>query len=171
MTSPEILKIVLLGESKVGKTCIMNQYFQGKFDPDIPPSTTPSMSRKEINFLDNTKITADTWDTPGLTKYRSLAKIFFKDAKAVILVYDPTDENSFKELKEFWYDQVKALNLILAVVANKCDLEEKKVKDEEGKEFADSIGAIFASVTAKDNIGISQLFEKIAEAIKNKKII
>ena len=169
MTSPEIFKIVLVGESKVGKTCIINQYSQGKFDPDTQPSLTAVFCKKEINLPDNTKISAHIYDTAWLPKYRSLAKIFFKDAEAVILVYDPTDENSFKELKEFWNDQVKAFNLILAVGANKCDLKEKKVKDEEGKEFADSIGAIFASVTAKDNIGISQLFEKIAEAIKNKK--
>ena len=104
-----------------------------------------------------------------MEKYRSVAKIFFKDSKANILVYDPTDEKSFKELKEFWYVQVKGLNSVLAVVANKCDLNEKKVKDEEGKEFAESIGAIFASVSAKDNIGIPTLFEQVLQAIKNKK--
>ena len=72
------------------------------------------------------------------------------------------------ELKEFWLSQVKDLNLTLAVVANKCDLSEKKVKDEEGKGFADSIGAIFATVSAKENIGIQELFQKIAEGVKNK---
>ena len=84
----------------------------------------------------------------------------------MILVYDSTNEKSFKELKEFWYNQVKDLKQILAIVANKCDLTEKKVKDEEGKEFADSVGAIFASVSAKENIGIKELFEKVGEAIK-----
>ena len=120
--------------------------------------------------LDESKsVTLDIWDTAGLEKYRSLAKIFFRDSNAVIIVYDPTDEKSFKELKEFWYCQVKDLNKVLAVVANKCDLDEKKIKDEEGKEFAESIGAIFASVSAKDNIGLSTLFEQIVQAIKNKK--
>ena len=168
MTSSEIIKVVLLGESKVGKTSIFNQYKDGKFNPDIQPSDTAFFIRKELNLADKGKTTLDIWDVAGATKYRNLAKIFLKDAHAAILVYDLTDENSFKELKEFWYSQVKDLNLVLYVVANKCDLSEKKVKDEEVKGFADSIGAGFATISAKENIGIQELIEKIAEAAKNK---
>ena len=168
MSSPEPIKVVFIGESKVGKSSILDMYLNGKFNPEIQPSQTAQFFRKEVNLADKGNITLDIWDTSGATKYRNLAKIFLKDAKAALLVYDLTDENTFKELKDFWYSQVKDLNLILAVVANKCDLSEKKVKDEEGKEFADSIGAIFASVSAKENIGIQELFQKIAEAVKNK---
>ena len=169
MSSSEITKVILLGESKVGKTSIFNQYKDGKFNPDIQPSDTAFFIRKELNLADKGKTTLDIWDVAGATKYRNLAKIFLKDAHAAILIYDLTDENSFKELKEFWYSQVKDLNLVLYVVANKCDLSEKKVKDEEGKGFADSIGAGFATVSAKENVGIQELIEKIAEAAKNKK--
>ena len=169
MSSSEPIKIVFIGESKVGKSTILDLYKNGKFNPDIQPSLTSQFFRKEINLADKGNITLDNWDTSGATKYRNLAKIFLKDAKAAILVYDLTDENSFKELKEFWYSQVKDLNLILYVVANKCDLNEKKVKDEEGKGFADSIGAGFTTVSAKENVGIQELIEKIAEATKNKK--
>ena len=168
MTSSEIIKVVLLGESKVGKTSILYRYQEGKFNPEIQPSNTAQFFRKELNLADKGKTTLDIWDVAGATKYRNLAKIFLKDAHAAILVYDLTDENSFKELKEFWYSQVKDLNLVLYVVANKCDLSEKKVKDEEGKGFADSIGAGFATISAKENIGIQELIEKIAEAVKNK---
>ena len=147
MTSSEIIKVVLLGESKVGKTSILYQYQEGKFNPDVQPSNTAQFFRKELNLADKGKATLDIWDMSGATKYRSLAKIFLKDAHAAILVYDLADENSFKELKEFWYSQVK---------------------DEEGKGFADSIGAGFATVSAKDNVGIQELIEKIAEAAKNK---
>ena len=168
MSSPEPIKVVFIGESKVGKSSILDMYLNGKFNPEIQPSSTAQFFRKEVNLADKGNITLDIWDTSGATKYRNLAKIFLQDAKAALLVYDLTDENTFKELKEFWYGQVKDLNLTLAVVANKCDLSEKKVKDEEGKEFADSIGAIFATVSAKENFGIQELFQKIAEAVKNK---
>ena len=168
MSSPELIKVVSTGESKVGKSSIQDLYINGKFNPEIQPSSTAQFFRKEINLADKGNITLDIWDTSGATKYRNLAKIFLKDSKAALLVYDLADENTFKELKEFWYSQVKDLNLTLAVVANKCDLSEKKVKDEEGKGFADSIGAIFVSVSAKENIGIQELFQKIAEAVKNK---
>ena len=166
MSSREEIKIVFLGESMVGKTNIISQFNEGKFDSNPQQSLTAQFFRKEIILTDKSTFTLDLLDTAGGEKYRSLAGIFFKVTKAVILVYDSTNEKSFKELKEFWYNQVKDLKQILAIVANKCDLTEKKVKDEEGKEFADSVGAIFASVSAKENIGIKELFEKVGEAIK-----
>ena len=165
MSSSEVFKVVFLGESMVGKTNILSQFNQGKFYPVSQQSLTAQFFRKEISLQDKSTITFDLWDTAGQEEYRSLSKIFFKDAKAVILVYDSTNEKSFKELKEYWYNQVKDLKQILAIVANKCDLTEKKVKDEEGKEFADSIGANFFSISAKDNIGISELFQKVGETL------
>ena len=169
MTSSKELKIVLVGESKVGKTCIISQYCLGKFDPNTPSSLTATFIRKEIKLPDGNSIIIDIWDTAGAQKYRSLARIFFKEAKAVVIVYDPTNEKTFEEIKNFWYNQVKDTKAVLSVVANKCDLAEKKIKDEEGKAYAESIGAIFASISAKDNTGIEALFQNIAEAINNKK--
>ena len=166
MSSGEEIKVVFLGESMVGKTNILSQFIDGKFNPESQQSLTAQFFRKKISLPDKSTISIDLWDTAGLEKYRNISKIFFKDAKAVILVYDSTNEKSFKELKEYWYNQVKDLKQVLAIVANKCDLAEKKVKDEEGKEFADSVGAIFASVSAKENIGITELIQKVGEAIK-----
>ena len=167
MSSREEIKIVFLGESMVGKTNIISQFNEGKFDSNSQQSLTAQFFRKEIILTDKSTFTLDLLDTAGGEKYRSLARIFFKVAKAVILVYDSTNEKSFKEPKEFWYNQVKDIKqLVIAVAANKCDLAEKKVKDEEGKEFADSIGAIFASISAKENIGITELVQKVVEAIK-----
>ena len=164
MSSTEPIKVVFLGESNVGKTCIISQILEGKFDPDTPSSTGGKYFKKELSSPDKGNLTLDLWDTPGRNEFRSLTKLFYMDAKAVILVYDPVDKNTFKELKKYWYNQVKDLNAIIFVVANKCDLSNKKVKDEEGKEFADSIGAIFASISAKENIGISAFINKIVEA-------
>ena len=167
-TSTKPLKFVLLGESKVGKTSIFAQYNEGKFDPDYKPTLSAQFLRKEIKISDSNATTVDLWETAGDKKYRSLAKIFFKDSNSILLVYDETDEDSFNELKNFWYEQVKDLGQILAVVANKCDLSDKKVKEEDGKKYAESIGAMFFEISAKENIGISNMFEKIAEAAKNK---
>ena len=80
MTSSEIIKVILLGESKVGKTSILYQYQEGKFNPDVQPSNTAQFFRKELNLADKGKATLDIWDMSGATKYRSLAKIFLKDA-------------------------------------------------------------------------------------------
>ena len=168
MSSTEPLKFVMLGESKVGKTSIISQYINGEFDQDIQPSLTAQFIKKEIITPDQSSITVDLWDIVGDKKYRALAKIFYKDSNAILLVYDETDEDSFNELKNCWYELVKNLCCILAVVANKCDLSDKKVKEEDGKKFAESIGAMFFEISAKENIGISNMFEKIAVETKNK---
>ena len=85
MSSPEPIKVVFTGESKVGKSSILDLYINGKFNPEIQPSSTAQFFRKEVNLADKGNITLDIWDTSGATKYRNLAKIFLKDAKAACI--------------------------------------------------------------------------------------
>ena len=107
----------------------------------------------------------DLWDTAGQEKYRSISMIFYKDAKIAILVYDITRRETFEQIKEYWYKQVKessTSDIIIAVVGNKCDLFDKEqVKEEEGKEFSNQIGAIFKSTSCFHNVGIQELFKDI----------
>ena len=166
MKKKEFVKVVFLGESKVGKTSIFNRYSLNKFDPEIPSTFTAEFFKKAVFLPDNSSLTFDMWDNPGLERYRDIPQVFYKGAKVFILVYDPTNNYSFQELKEYWYNEIKDINAIIVVVANKSDLFMKTIRDEEGKRYAESIGAIFASVSAKDNIGISQLFQKIGMVIK-----
>ena len=162
-------KVVLIGESGVGKTCIIAQFTNGKFDANTVTSLTAQYIRKSIELPKGDIITFDIWDTAGQEKYRALAKIFYKDAKAIVLVYDITSQKSFDEIKNYWYEQIKQIggeNVVIALVANKSDLyEEKQVDDKVGQEFAQSIGAIFASTSAKNASGINSLFENIAHKI------
>ena len=167
MSSPETVKVVLLGEAGVGKTCIISQFISGVFDPDTISSLSAQFISKTIEFKDiNKTIKFDIWDTAGQEKFRALAKIFYKDAKVICLVYDITSHKSFEALKEFWYEQQTKLNVdgdpIYAVVANKNDLyESQQVNEEEAKEFAKSINAIYQSTSAKSNSGIATLFDNI----------
>ena len=162
-------KVVLIGESGVGKTCIIAQFTNGKFDPNTVTSLTAQYIRKNVDLPDGETITFDIWDTAGQEKYRALAKIFYKDARAIVLVYDVTSVKSFEEIKNYWYEQIKQLgsdNIVIAIAANKYDLyEEKQVSNEDGEEFAKSIGAIFVSTSAKNASGINALFENIAHKI------
>ena len=163
----ELNKVVLIGESGVGKTCIINQFITGEFEEDSLPTLTNQFCRKQFDFPENKSISIDIWDTAGQEQYRSLNRLFYKNAKAVILVYDVSNKLSFDEIKNYWYGQIKQNcenDLIIAIAANKSDLsDQREVPDEEGEEFANSIHAIFSSTSAKDNTGITNLFETIAK--------
>ena len=175
MDEPEPVKVVLLGESGVGKTSIISQFVSKIFKPKSSTSLSAQFTSKVIDFPDYRKsIRFDIWDTVGQEKYRSLTKIFYKDAKIIIFVYDITTEYSFNALKEYWYNETvnnTEGNPIYALCANKYDLYEKQVvKNEDGMEFAKKINAIFQNTSAARDTGINNLFEKLGKKLLNPKI-
>lgn len=172
MSEPESVKVVLLGESGVGKTSIINQFTTNKFDPDCVSSLSAQYISKIINYEDMGKtIKFEIWDTAGQEKFRSLAKIFYNNAKVIIFVYDITSSKTFSAIKEYWYEQIKLNSdsqAVLALVANKNDLyNNQQVPNSEGQEFADEIGAIFQSTTAMSESGINKLFDNIGHKYCN----
>ena len=103
-----VCKVVLVGESGVGKTSIINRYVENYFNPNSESTTGASFASKIVTFDKFQKsIKFEIWDTAGQEKYRALSKIFYKDAAIAILVYDITREESFEELKQYWYQQLK----------------------------------------------------------------
>ena len=173
MSSTETVKVVLLGEAGVGKTCIISQFISGLFDPDTISSLSAQFITKTIEFKNFQKyIKFEIWDTAGQERFRSLAKIFYRDAKVICLVYDVTSKKTFEELKNFWYEKETKINVdgkpIFAVVGNKYDLYEySQVTDDEVKEFTKSIKGIFQYTSAKNNSGIYELFNNIGEKYFN----
>ena len=169
--SSDRVKVVLLGESGVGKTSIIHQFAYHQFEPDCSSSISAQFISKTIDYKDYGSIKYDIWDTAGQERYRSMARIFYQDAKVVIFVYDITSKSSFEGMKDYWYEQIKLNceeNALLCVVANKNDLyAEQQVSDDEGQRFADYIDAIFQSTSASKNIGIEQLFDHIGKKLIN----
>ena len=164
-------KVVLIGETSVGKTCIITQLIKGKYKVYIESSFTAQYCQKNFEFPGDKNITLDIWDTAGQERFRSLNRIFYSNAKAAILVYDITDQKSFDEIKNYWYGQIRQNcdnDVIIAIAANKSDLyEDREVSNEKGEEFAVSINAIFSPTSAKNNNGIKYLFETIAKKMLN----
>jgi len=159
-------KVVLVGESGVGKTCIISRFISGAFDSNVSSTNGASYASKNIQYDKLGKsLLLDVWDTAGQEKYRALTKFFYKDAKVAILVYDITKMDTFNNLKNFWYEQVKEngpKNIVIGIAGNKCDLYEKEeVNENEAREFAASIGAIFALTSAQSNSGINELFHDV----------
>ena len=167
MSDTEVLKVVLIGESGTGKTSIIQKFSYNLFDQNCASSISSQYISKIINLEDiNQSLKFDIWDTAGQEKYRSMAKLFYKDAKIIIFVYDITSLSSFNELKNYWITQVKencGPNILFCVVANKNDLySDQQVPKEEGIKLADEIGAIFQTTSAKSGNGINNLFNNIA---------
>ena len=165
----EFNKVVIVGEAGVGKTCIMAQFIENKFDIDTMSSLTTQFKRKTIELKNGKNITFDIYDTAGQEKWRSIARLYYKNARVVILVYDITSKKSFEEMKNYWYEQTKQIdveNLVLAIAANKSDLyEQRQVDNSEGEEFSESVDAIFAETSAKNDSGIDILFDNIGQKI------
>ena len=164
---PPCCKVVLLGDSGVGKTCIISRYISGAFDQNTPTTNGASYASKILEFPKlNKKISLDIWDTAGQEKYKSLTKFFYKDAAVAILVYDITQKDTFESMKKYWYQQLQEFGskkIILGIAGNKCDMyEREEVSENDAKEFAESKGAFFEITSAKNNTGINELFMNAA---------
>ena len=167
MAEPEGIKITLIGNSGVGKTSIINQYIDQTFDEANAATIGANYSEKIIT-KNNKEYELNIWDTAGQEKFHSVGKHFYKDAYIVCLVYDITSQDSLDQLKEIWYPDIKKFGekyTILAVVGNKSDLyENDNLADEnQAKEFAQSINAIFMLTSAKTGDGIEKLFDTLVD--------
>ena len=166
----ESIKVVLLGEAGVGKTCIIKQFIEKKFEQNTDSSLSAQFVSKTIEYVDFAKtLKFDIWDTVGQERFRSIAKIFYKDAHVVILVYDITSKKSFNALNDFWIGEIKNNcngTPLFAIIGNKNDLYMKQEVDPlDAKDLAKKIGGIFQLTSAKTAEGISQLFDIIGKKI------
>ena len=158
-------KVVLVGDTGVGKTCIIQRYVNNNYDENTESTVASTYTYKVLQYPKYQKsISFDIWDTAGQEIYRALAKNFYLNASIGILVYDIKRQSSFDNIKNYWYDQLKESgeeNMILGIAGNKCDLfNEEEVDEEEAKKFAKSIGAVFKLTSCKESVGIDELFEE-----------
>ena len=168
------VKIILLGEMFVGKTCLINVYFdENKFNPLELSTGQPTQTFKSLE-INKKKLNISLWDTMGQEKFRAVTKNFIKDSNIVILVYDITNRASFLELN-YWLNVSREElqnEVIFGVVGNKIDLFNNcEVEKDEAEEYAKKIGALFTETSAKENpIGfrnfIKQLLEKLLSTPK-----
>ena len=101
-------KVVLIGESGVGKTSIISRYITNTFNSQQLPTTGATFISKTIILEDeNSSIKFELWDTAGQERYRALAKVFYKNAAVCVLVYDITRKSSYEALKNYWIKEIK----------------------------------------------------------------
>ena len=168
------IKVILLGDSGVGKTCIINRYINDEYDPNTE-STLGSNASTKLVQKNRVSYLLNLWDTTGQEKYHSITNLFIKGSNIVILVYAINSLSSFEGL-DYWHksiqEKLEGENFVLAVVGSKSDLikeEEEVVSEEEAKKFAKEKNALFKLVSSKeDPDGINNLFDTLLdELIKN----
>ncbi len=145
------IKVILLGNSGVGKTNIINIVTGGKFEENEKTTSSASFAVKKMKVRGKEYI-LNLWDTIGQEQFRQLTKIFYNNSKIVIYVYDITCKESFDDLN-YWTKDVEeqiGQDIIKGIVANKMDLYLKEeVKTEDGENYAESVGAKFLEFSAK----------------------
>jgi small GTP-binding protein len=159
-------KVIFVGDSSVGKSCIINRYINDSFQNQVV--TLGCNSLLKTITIDKYNIKFDIWDTAGMEKFRSLNAQFYKDANIVILVYEIINLNSFNSIKDYWYKDIienSNKNIILGLIGNKSDLylDKEEVSEEEARNYAKEINAIFKLTSALNGNGINELFEILAK--------
>lgn len=163
------VKVVVLGDANVGKTSITMQYCKNVFQNAYIATIGAAFLQKRI-VKDGNVINYQIWDTGGSERFRSMAKIYYNGAKVAILVCDITDSESLKSL-EYWLGEISKNtqmdNTIMCLACNKIDLEkERKLTKEMMMEFKNKHNLdLIYDVSAKNNFGIVEMFDEIAELL------
>ena len=168
------IKIILIGSFGVGKTSIIKSFDKKKFN-EYEPSTLSCNFISKTVIIDNKNYICDIWDTAGQERFRSLNKLFIKDSKIIILVYDISQRKTFIELKywiDFIHENLDLGDVTLGIVGNKSDLYKKEdVTVKEGQDLASKQDAYFSLLSPKvDSPGIESYFERIIKIYLEKNI-
>jgi Ras-related protein Rab-6A len=164
MTAIGHLKTVLIGETRVGKTSLIQRFVSKTFNDLLFTTIAGAASSVEVKTAQRT-VALDIWDTAGQEQYRTIAGIYFRNTSSVVMVFDVANRESFESL-HYWYDTVKKScdsKVHIYVAGNKVDLATRAVEYSEGEEFAKSVNAqMYLECSAKSGVDVEELFAEIA---------
>ena len=164
-------KILILGDTSVGKTCVLTRYTDNRFEKNYLSTIGIDYKLKNIKLDNGKTVKLQIWDTIGQDRYRAVTKNYYKGAHGIILIYDITDRETFENVRN-WIKSIKTEadeKVVVILVGNKCDFEEKRqVSKEEGEQLAQELNLPFFECSAKENKNINEAFNGlIAKLIIN----
>ncbi|KAJ8609542.1 hypothetical protein CTAYLR_006038 [Chrysophaeum taylorii] len=162
------VKLLMLGDSGVGKTCLLLRYAYDSFSPLFLTTIGIDFKIKEVE-LDGLPVKLQIWDTAGQERFRTITVSYFKGAHGIILVYDVSERDSFENI-EHWVQQIREhahKRVRLVLVGNKCDKESRVVSTTEGEELAQRYGVSFFETSAKSNKNVDECYAAIARQTRD----
>lgn len=168
------LKVVLIGDSKVGKTAVMNRFLGEFFDPAFIMTTAGEALKRKRLVVDKHNVELELWDAPGHEGFRTYAAAYMKNAKAVVVFFDVSSYSSFENIDN-WLDFIPhaegAAQLTPTfIIGNKTDITERSVRTEEAEHKAKKRESLYFETSAKNNNTdyFIQIFKQIIEDVLNK---
>ncbi|XP_006786102.1 ras-related protein Rab-15-like [Neolamprologus brichardi] len=162
-----LFRLLMLGDSGVGKTCMLRRFTESDFDTTHISTIGIDFKMKTLE-VDGTKVRVQIWDTAGQERYQTITKQYYRRAQGVIFVYDITDKLSFKHIAK-WVsdvDEYTTQKMETILVGNKCDESlRREVSKNQGTKLAGSYGMEFFETSASKNINISESFERLTELV------
>ena len=160
-------KILLLGDTSVGKTCFLKRYTEDTFQDAYLSNIGFDFKFKMVTLKNGKQVKVQLWDTAGQERFRTIAKSYYKGAHGIILIYDVSNPKTYDNIKK-WLAQIKeeaSSKVCIILVANKIDHEERVVTEEEGEKLAKSFNLKIFEASAKENINVTEAFQEVIENI------
>ena len=169
MSDDCVYKVLLLGDSTVGKTCFLLRYCDKTFQETHLATIGFDYRLKNMTLQNGKKIKLQIWDTAGQDRFRAITKNYYKGANGIIIIYDVTNPQTYENVK-IWISQIREEanpNVVIYLAGNKIDVpdEERIVKTEDGQKIADEFNLPFFETSAKDGINVNEAFESLVEKI------
>ena len=164
-----LVKLVFIGDSSVGKTCLLTRFSENRFSADHMPTIGIDFKIKMLNVHDK-RIKLQLWDTAGQERFQTITANYYKGAEGVILVYDSSQAQTFQNIRN-WLKQIEQNadeNIMRILVGNKSDLPDQEVDPKEAQALADQHRMEFYSVSAKSGENVESMFEDIAFKVMTK---
>lgn len=164
-----MMKILLVGDSGVGKSCLLVRFVEDRFNPSFITTIGIDFKIKTVD-INGKKVKLQLWDTAGQERFRTITTAYYRGAMGIVMVYDVTDERTYANIKQ-WYKTVTEHSnddAQILLVGNKSDMDTRVISYEQGESLAKELNIPFMESSAKDNANVNEVFFTLGRLIQKK---